>query len=415
MRQRILLLSWTVPPTSGGSGVIVANLAKQFGRDEMIVTGQRSFGQPGMVWRDEWPRITHSTLGWPQTLRGARWWRWLQLPWLVLRCCWLVRRYKCTAILVVFPSEEFLLAGYLAAACTGTKLFPYFHNTYVEHDVYADNTAWQLRFARWLQGRVFTRASHVFVMSEGMLELYRERYPGLNCSVLPHSFNEALPDFRPAPEPGPILRFVICGNVNESCEEATVRVCQAIARVERASLTFLSGTPSRFLKQLGVLRDGVRHETVSPDHVVGRLLDADVVVLAHGLRGPLSPEEYRTIFPTKTIEYLICGRPILAHAPADCYLARFLTEHGCALLVTEPSVSALLQAVAQLREDDALRARLVRNALRAARMFEARHVAELLRSHLGMVLFPMVRPPMAQYEVARQRSSVVDAEGPKPC
>src|SRR6266699_682323 len=110
MRERILLLSWTVPPTSGGSGVIVANLAKQFSRDEMIVTGQRSFDRPSMTWREEWPRITYSTLGWPQTLRGGRWWRWLQLPWLVVRCIWLVRKHGCTGILVVFPSEQFLLA-----------------------------------------------------------------------------------------------------------------------------------------------------------------------------------------------------------------------------------------------------------------------------------------------------------------
>ena len=88
--------------------------------------------------------------------------------------------------------------------------------------------------------------------------------------------------------------------------------------------------------------------------------------------------------PTRTIEYLLCGRPILAHAPADWYLTRFLKQHDCALLVTEPSVSALLQAVEQLRADQALRARLVRNALRAAKMFDARRVARILRSHLGL-------------------------------
>jgi glycosyltransferase involved in cell wall biosynthesis len=343
------------------------------------VTGERSIGQPGIPWRDDWPRITHSILGWPETIRGARWWRWLQLPLLVLRCLWLVRKYECAAILVVFPREEFLLIAYLAAVWTGAKLFPYFHNTYVE------SGPSNVRFARWLQGRVFAKASHVFVISEGMLELYRERYPDLKCSVLPHSFNGALPEFSPPPEPRSDLRFVICGRINESCQEATVRACEAIAQVKGASLTLLSGgTPRIFLKRLGVLRDGVRPETVPFERVVGRLRDADILVLAHGFCGPLSPEEYRTIFPTRTIEYLLSGRPILAHAPAECYLTRFLREHDCALLVTEPSISALLQAVERLRTDRALRAHLVRNALSAARMFDARGVAELLRSHVGL-------------------------------
>ena len=52
------------------------------------------------------------------------------------------------------------------------------------------------------------------------------------------------------------------------------------------------------------------------------------------------------------------------------------------LLVTEPTVSALVQAVERLRADPALRAHLVRNALRAAEMFDARRVAGLLRNHL---------------------------------
>ena len=378
--DRVLLLSCSVPPTLTGAAVVVANLAKQFSREEMVVVGERPRGGPPIAWRREWPEIVSATACWPLAwpYRGMHWWRALQFPLLLLRCVRLIRKHRCTAILVVLGSEVFLLAGYLAAVCTGAKLLPYFHDTYVEN-----RAGLSLWFARWLQARVFTKASHVFVMSEGMVELYRARYPSLKCSALPHSFNETLPDYTPPPEPGTDVRFAICGTISESCEEATVRVCHAIAQVKGASLTFLSGTSSSSLKQLGVLRDGVRHETVSPDEVVPRLRNADIAVLPLGFRGPLSPEEYRTAFPTRTIEYLICGRPILAHAPVDWYLTRFLREHDCALLVTEPSVSSLLQAVEQLRGDPALRTRLVRNALCAAEMFDARRVAGLLRSHLG--------------------------------
>ena len=380
-RDRVLLVSGSVPPLLSGSAVIIGNLAKQFSYDEMVVTGERPVGGQAIAWRHEWPQLVYSISGWPPAwpCRGARWWRTLQLPLLFFRCVRLVRKHRCTAILVVFPEEEFLFAGYLAAAWTGAKLFAYFHDTYVEN-----RTGWRLRFARWLQAGVFTKASHVFVISEGMVDLYRERYPGLECSALPHSFNEALPDFTPPPDPGSALRFAICGTMSESCLEATVRVCEAIAQVKGASLTLVSGTSSSDLNRLGLLRDGVRHETVSPDQVVSRLGNADIVVLPLGFRGALSPEEYRTAFPTRTIEYLLCGRPILAHAPGEWYLMRFLKEHDCALLVTEPTISALLDAVEQLRTDRALRARLVRNALHAAEMFDARRVARLLRSHLGL-------------------------------
>lgn len=403
MRDRVLLLSRSIPPETSGSAIIVGNLAKQFSSREMVVAGERPFGRPTVVWLPEWPQLVHAIAGWPPGMRGARWWRALQFPLLVLHCFYLVRKYRCTAIVVVFPHEAFLLAGYLAARWTGAKLFPYFHNTYAEN-----RRGLSGRVARWLQARVLKHAAHVLLMSEGMVRLFRDRYPEVKCSALPHCYNGVQPVFAPPPEPRSPPRFVISGTISESCQEATMRVCEAIAHVPGAPLTLLSGTPHGLLRRLGLLRPSVRHETVSHDHVVVRLRDADFVVLAHGFRGALSDEEYDTIFPTRTIEYLICGRPILAHAPRDCYLTRFLREHDCALLVTEPTVPALLDAIEQLRRDAALRARLVRNALGAAQQFRGDRVAAILRDHLRLNGVP--RSPQATIREATSRR--VPAQGP---
>lgn len=377
LSERILLLSWTVPPETSGSATIVGNLAKQFARTEMMVAGEQPYGRPAVIWKEDWPELVYLVKGWPETRRGVRWWRKLQLPLILLRCLRLARRHRYTAIVVVFPNEVFLLAGYLTALWSGARLYPYFHNTYAEN-----RKGLGLYAARWLQARVFAKAAHVFVMSKGIVELYRERYPTLRCSALVHSFNEPIPDFSPVPVPGSPLRLTICGNINESCRDAAVRVGDAIAQIEDAVVTLLSGTPQAFLQQIGLLRNGTRYETISRDTVVTRLREADIVVLPHGLSGGYSPEEYRTIFPTKTIEYLICGRPILAHVPPNCYLTRFLREHDCALIVDEPSISALLEAIQRLRTDAQLRSDLVRNALRAAAIFHAPRVAAMLRAQL---------------------------------
>jgi glycosyltransferase involved in cell wall biosynthesis len=106
------------------------------------------------------------------------------------------------------------------------------------------------------------------------------------------------------------------------------------------------------------------------------------VVLPHGFSGNSSPDEYRTIFPTKTIEYLICGRPILAHTPPDCYLTRFLRKHQCALIVDTPCIAALVEAVEKLRDDHELRSKLVTAATRTAELFHAPRVANRLRLSL---------------------------------
>jgi hypothetical protein len=377
MKKKILLVSWTIPPEPTGSAVIVGNLAKQFSSHEMIIAGERPFRRPNSVWRKDWPQLKYVAAGWPPTWRGARWWRALQIPLIVLLCLRLALKHRCSIIIAVFPNEVFLLTGYLTALCTGACFFPYFHNTWVEN---RDGVA--RRFANIMQSRIFMRSEHVFLMSQGMVELFRERYPSIDCSALIHSFNEELPQFEPPPAPRSPLRVTIAGTIHESCRDATVRVCEAISCIENAQLTFLTGTPRANLEKLNLLKDGACYRSVSSDHVIANLREADIVILPHGFTGGYSPEEYRTMFPTKTIEYLLCGRPILAHAPPNCYLTRFLSEHQCARIVDSPSVPALVEGLHRLRYDSQLRSDLVRNALCAAKIFHAPRVAKTVRKVL---------------------------------
>ncbi len=378
MSGPILLISWAVPPAPTGSAIIVGNLARQFTRQSMVVAGEWPHGAPPVRWSDDWPELHYVRAVWPFTGRGIRWWRAIQTPYALWRCLRLVRRHKVESILAVFPDERLLLAAYLCARLSGRRFFPYFHNTYAEN-----RRGWQNAYARWLQARVFAQAEHVFVMSEGMSELYRERYPGLEQSPLVHSFNDPLPSGDLPQAVGAPMKLAICGNVNASCDDAARRFGEAIANSPDTRLSIYSGTDSNHLRAIGLLRDGVEHLVISRDEVLARLGQADVLFLPHGLTGPWAAEEYRTIFPTKTIEYLISGRPILAHSPPDCFLTRFLREHDCALVVDQPDLGALRQAIEQLRTDYPLRQRLVRKALQAAQRFRAAEVAAELRRWTG--------------------------------
>jgi glycosyltransferase involved in cell wall biosynthesis len=179
------------------------------------------------------------------------------------------------------------------------------------------------------------------------------------------------------------MKMAICGNVNASCDDAAARFGEVIANRPDIRLSVYSASDPGHLRAIGLLRDGVEHLVISRDEVLARLGQADVLLLPHGLTGAWAAEEYRTIFPTKVVEYLISGRPILAHSPPDCFLTRFLREHDCALIVDKPDLGALRQAIEQLRTSYPLRQRLVRNALKAAEAFRAATVAAELRRWTG--------------------------------
>jgi glycosyltransferase involved in cell wall biosynthesis len=382
---RILLLSRSVPPLISGSSTVVKTLARHFGADELIVAGERQRGDVGAAWPANGPRLVYIASGLPLSWRGARWWRRLQVPLMLWRTVRLVRQQRCNTLIAVFPIEEFLLVAYLAAVITGATLIPYFHNTFSEN-----RTGLSGCFARWLQARVFARAAHVFVISDGLLELFRARYPHLKCSTLPHMCEAAVPEFTPPAAPGETLRLAFCGSVSESCRDALSRVCEVIRQTPRAELSIFTPTPGSYLRNAGLLGAHIRCDCAPEGGLLPALRQADVVVLPHGLTGGWSADEYRTIFPTRTIDYLLCGRPILAHTPPDCYLTRFLQEHACALVVTDPDQDELLRAIERLRTDPVLRAQLVRNALQAARLFHAPRVMAEFRARLSQLVPPLV-------------------------
>ena len=375
--SKTLLLSWAIPPQPLAAAVVVENLAKQFGPDEMILAGIKPTTDLSVQWDDTWAEIVYIGRQNPFK-RGARWWNLLQFPSILWRTLRLIRQQNCQDLICVYPTELFLFVTYIVSILTNIRCYPYLHNTYVEN-----RSGFALRWAKFLQSRLFSRATHVFVMSQGMVDLYTERYPKLDCSALTHSFNEPLPTNRQlSAQIKP--KFAIMGNINQSCLEATHRLAKTIAtRFPQAELTYISGLPRHYYESQGLLHGRFHHKTVLREELIPSLQEADIVILPHGFTGGYSPEEYRTIFPTKTIEYLICGRPILAHSPPNSFLTTFLDQHDCTMLVTEPDEEALVAAIQTLIDDVQLRESLVQNAIKAAMQFQAPAVADLLRAKLA--------------------------------
>ena len=379
LNKKIFLLSDGIPPRIAGSAVIVGNIAQQFSSEEMVIAGAEPYAGPPLTWSDNWPKLHYIAAPWPVTRRGLRWWRWIEFPRTLIRAYRLARQNHCSVVVAVFPKQDFLLIGYLVAQWTGSAFYPYLHNTYLDQ-----RTGLGRIFASWFQPKMFKVARHIFVMSEGMVELFKSRYPETidRCSALVHSYSGEIPTEVDVPEPKKNTEFLVSGNIHEICLDAIQRCAKAIFELPDCNITFLGGTPKSQLHKLGLLREGVKTETIKSEELVTRIRQADILILPHGLTGKYADVEYQTVFPTRTVEYLVAGRPILAHSPPDCYLTRFLRKHDCALVVDKPDIQALQSAIHRLKTDAKLRERLVKNALKTAQIFQAPRVAAHLRAVL---------------------------------
>jgi hypothetical protein len=354
--------------------VIVDNLSKAFGCEEMVLAGEgscralhRSASLPPVY------PITPGKLG---MQRGSRHLRRVYLPIAFARALAVARRHRVGRVLAVFPSEEYLLLGWLLSRILRVPLLPWFHNTYLEN-----RRGMQRSFAQWLQPRVFRDARHVFVMSEGMRRLYQQNYPHLSCSALLHPCPDAAPMPSVPPTASARPKVTLAGNIGAQCLDAATRMISAVRSLEGVQLEILSGTPREVLHRYGLLQPGDIVEALPREEMMLRLRAADALLLPHGFTGGYSAEEYATIFPTRTVDYLFAAVPILAHTPGHAFLTDFLLQHTCAEVVTQPSVELTAQKLHSVLYNPELRQQLVASACAVAPMFEAAAVRRHLEQY----------------------------------
>jgi glycosyltransferase involved in cell wall biosynthesis len=97
-------------------------------------------------------------------------------------------------------------------------------------------------------------------------------------------------------------------------------------------------------------------------------------------KSPLQPL-LRTVFPTKTVEAMVTGIPILVIAPEDTYTARYARASGFAHVVSDIRTETVREAIELLLNDMDLRNCLVQAAWKTVlQNHDARNVAATFRS-----------------------------------
>jgi glycosyltransferase involved in cell wall biosynthesis len=386
LNKRLLMLTWVVAPAPFADAFVSRGLLSQFDIDEVVVAAERTWANRNDQTHEPNGHPVHfigAMWTWPK--RGQRfihWMKWFLVPRTAYRLIKLAKSTNCRAVFGHFPDEHCLCAAFLAARCLGLKFFAYFHNTYREN-----RSGISYLLAGWLQRRIFEGADAVFVMSEGMKEALHTLYPAVEFRPLVHTFDGPVTEFQPLP---PIdrsrVRLGYLGSINQANLDALRRVAELVKASNDLELNIYSSAPDWQLKSEGLVGERIQRRQPADDELHDVLRHNDILVLPHGLTGGLAPIEYQTIFPTRTIPYLLSGRPILAHSARDSFLSNWLRRHDCAELVEVADSAALREAVNRLCMDAARREQLVRNALAAANQFRAAGVVDQMKRAINRLL-----------------------------
>ncbi len=376
-QQKILVISRSVPPIKSGSAFIIKEFYNFFNRNEMIFLGEK----PEFQYHDKYSinYINTVPIKFKRGNRFLRWYRWIMIPFLVKKIISLAIHEKCTSILCVFPDEIYLTSASLAAIKLKIEFYPYFHNTYYENKKGSSKI-----LAKIIQGKIFKQSAWVYLMSKGMKDHLEPLYPNIKFKILPHSISVLREKkYTGLAKQSKITVITFLGNINQSNIDALTFSVNAIKKQHNFILKIISSTPKSVFKKLDLITDNVIFKgEVNDKNLILELQNSHILLLPHGFSGSLSNTEYKTIFPTRTVQYLFSGIPILAVLPTNCFLYEFIHKNKCAFYITEKSEKKFISMVYFIKNQNKSITTTLDNAYKVSNNFLPDNILTNLKKEL---------------------------------
>lgn len=380
--DKILIISWGTYPDQNGSSMIVHNLANALGADKVVVVGE--FTPILKEWDKVHYTLYHINTNFLKIKKGIKYHKWLSFIICFIKINRILKLNNCSKIISVFPDDFFLLLSYAISKYNKKELYTWFHNTYLEN-----RTGIFKLVAKIFQPMIFRHSKIVFTMSEGLTEYYRYTYPGVPFETLVHPFCiSPTTNFKCNNDKKEIFKFAFTGSLNESCREAAVRICKIISEKNNCKLVVFGQNNIQGFISSGIDKTKIEgYSFLKQDDFLKRLSDCDFMILAHGFKGALSEIEYKTIFPTRTIPLLFSGKPILAHASKESFIAKWLIKNKCAEVIYSDDVKEIDAKIDAFIISNTDHANYVINAQKMAIDFDSKKVSKTLINLLNFKSF----------------------------
>ena len=378
-KKNILFVTTFYPPNNTGASVVMSNLIKELDQDTVygVVTWANSYKD-----KDETinGKIVHKIFNFQYLFNPRLWFfvRRFTFNSEKRKVIKLIRREKITHVVGVYPDLDFLEISRSASEACDVKFYAYLHDTLAEglsHKRYKN-------IAKVVQQNIFNSSHKIFVMSEGMKELFKNKY-SVDTIPLLHSFSENIAKNKFNNDA--VEKSIFWGGAIYAINKETVLRVHAACQDLNYTLTLSAANTPEKLANLGFENKNIE--------ILPFLSREDYITVIGNQRALLlsidwpdesavHKDELGTIFPTKTIEYLISGRPILVHCPEEYFLARFFKKYKCGIVLTDRDPQKIKEHIESVLDDVEKLKVMVANAYKASKQFHISSVKSIFEDEL---------------------------------
>ena len=288
-----------------------------------------------------------------------------------------ISRVKPARIIIGYPDLYWLDICSSVAIKKKIPFIPYLHDTVVEATYFGGSK----ELAKEVQERIFTRAYNIAVMSEGMRSLYKKKY-GLDVVAWEHIYPESPVSFTGQKD----NRAHWSGDVYEVNYKSVIRLNNALGKMGM-QFSISNGKTREQLKGFGITGQHLQ-KVFYPDRAdyLKQLGTSKILLLGlnYADECTVHEDELSTIFSTKTPEYLGSGSLIVYHGPAHYFLARFLIENDCGIVIDTRDENVLLAELKNIIENYSEHSTKIKNAAGSLTIFNAGPVAQKLINTLNV-------------------------------
>lgn len=377
--KKLLIISRSFPPFVVGSPILMANLFSSYkGGLSAVAAWQydakidKNFKAPCKTYYLKMPTKFIQRVFDRFSFR---------LLWIIkLYLKFVIRKEKPDCAFLVYPSAEFLTAAYNVCKREGLNYMLQMHDLWEEN--FPDDHPKKTLAIKW-EHRIIKDALHVFSMTENQQSHYEIKY-NREIKLLPHTIRpERIDDQllvnKGNKENNPTVIYTgnISHKMNIDAMRQFVRAIDFLPDNYRVKM-FISWDKKRALKE-GIYNSRISYEWVSLDEVQIELRRAHVLFLPLSFKNG-AMEEVRTVYATKTLDYLVSGTPILVFSPPDSFHTIDARRKGWGYVVDEDDPLKISNAIIELFENQKLANDKCLNAFKEAKSRDARVYSDYLHS-----------------------------------